>query len=52
VTDAAADRNEAHVGVADEVPVVFVCTFEEGRFRHDRMYADFARLSAVLGGVL
>ena len=32
-----------------EVPAVFVCTFEEGRFRHDRVYADFTRLSALIG---
>lgn len=32
-----------------EVPAVFVCTFEDGRFRHDRVYADFTRLTALIG---
>lgn len=40
VTDATAGAEE------DGVPVVFVCTFEDGQFRHDRMYADFTRLAA------
>lgn len=32
-----------------EVPAAFVCTFEDGQFRHDRMYTDFARLNALFG---
>jgi SnoaL-like domain len=43
VTDAAAPEP------TPEVPAVFVCTFEDGRFRHDRVYADFTRLSALIG---
>lgn len=44
VTDA-----EATDAADDGVPIVFVCTFEDGRFRHDRAYADFTRLSARFG---
>jgi hypothetical protein len=28
---------------------MFVCSFEDGRFRHDRVCADFTRLSALIG---
>ena len=49
VTDATvADGSET--GAAD-IPAVFVCTFEEGQFRHDRMYADFTHLMAMFGRV-
>ncbi|MBO2453168.1 nuclear transport factor 2 family protein [Actinomadura barringtoniae] len=44
-TDATTDTTDT----SDAVPVVFVCSFEDDHFRHDRMYADFTRLSTGFG---
>lgn len=49
VTDASVSDG-SETGPAD-IPAVFVCTFEEGQFRHDRMYADFTHLTAMFGRV-